>query len=208
MLRKLGIVVGKDTKGKEVFNELFPDFMLIDYSQPSEYVELLWMKYKSTYGSNRSLNGKIFEYILATLCLRENLLPFHLNTKVAFVPNVNYDLMFYCSDRGPICWSIKTSLRERYKQADLESMALKQVHRRALSYLITLDVKEAADVKNKISTGEVVGLNDVIIATSSEFDSLILFLKSLDFCNPPTIDVFKTSQIITRENLERIEKGN
>lgn len=66
-----------------------------------------------------------------------------MSAKVAFVPNVIYDLMFYTSERGPICISAKTSLRERYKQADLEAIALKYVHRKALSYLVTLQTNEA-----------------------------------------------------------------
>ena len=72
---------------------------------------------------------------------------------------------------------MKTSLRERYKQADLESIALKYVHRKALSYLITLDEKEANGVKNKIVSGDVIGLDNVIVATNPEFDELILELK-------------------------------
>lgn len=81
-----------------------------------------------------------------------------MNAKVAFVPNVIYDLMFYTSERGPICWSVKTSLRERYKQADLEAIALKYVHRKALSYLITLEENEAKSVKAKIKSGALLGL--------------------------------------------------
>ena len=92
----------------------------------------------------------IFEYILATLFVREGILPLYLSAKVAFVPNVIYDLMLFTSERGPICLSAKTSLRERYKQADLESIALKYVHRKALSFLLTLEENEAKSVKKKL----------------------------------------------------------
>ena len=43
--------------------------------------------------------------------------------------------------------------RERYKQADLEAIALKYVHRKALSYLVTLEANEAKSVKAKIKSG-------------------------------------------------------
>jgi hypothetical protein len=148
-LNKLGITLGKDNKAELVFDTLFPDFMNVKYSLPSEYVKIYWEAYKYRDELNSNLNGRIFEFILATLFVREGILPLYLSAKVAFVPNVIYDLMFYTNERGPICISAKTSLRERYKQADLESIALKYVHRKALCFLITLEEKEAKSVKQK-----------------------------------------------------------
>lgn len=204
MLKKLGIIVGPDTKAGKIFEQLFPNFMEVDYNLPSEYVSKYWEKYQSIPDTNVNLNGKMFEYILATLCIRENILPLYLSAKVAFVPNVIYDLMFYTAERGPVCWSVKTSLRERYKQADLESIALKYVHRKAFSYLITLDEKEANGVKEKIKTGDVIGLDNVIVATSPEFDNLIITLKSFEFAEPPTVKVIESNQIVTLEKVHRV----
>lgn len=206
MLNDLGIILGTDTKAGNLFESLFPDFMEIHYSSPSEYVKNLWDIYKQVSDQNSNLNGKIFEYILATLCIRENILPLYLSAKVAFVPNVIYDLMFYTAERGPICWSVKTSLRERYKQADLESIALKYVHRKALSFLITLDEREALGVKNKIKTGDVIGLDDVIVATNPEFDELVANLKLLKFEEPPTVKVIESGQVVTTERVEMFLK--
>lgn len=202
ILRDLGIVVGKDTKAGNMFEELFPDFMVLEYESPSGYVKMFWEKYKQLVGNKPSLNGKMFEYILASLCIREGILPLYLSAKVAFVPNVVYDLMFYTAERGPICWSVKTSLRERYKQADLESIALKYVHRKALSYLITLDEGEAMGVKEKIKKGDVIGLDNVIIATNPEFDDLVADLKTFIFEEPPTVKVIESTQVITIEKVK------
>ena len=173
-LNDLSITIGRDNKAEIVFDSLFPNFLEVEYEKPSDYIQKYWNAFKNHSESNNNLNGKVFEYILATLCVREGILPIYMSAKVAFVPNVIYDLMFYTTERGPICWSVKTSLRERYKQADLESIALKYVHRKALSYLITLDEKEANGVKNKIVSGDVIGLDNVIVATNPEFDELIL----------------------------------
>ncbi|NPA45012.1 MAG: hypothetical protein GXO49_05725 [Chlorobi bacterium] len=202
MLEELGIVRGSDTKAGRVFEELYPSFLDIKYSKPSEYISIYWNKYKERSSNNNNLNGKIFEYILATLCIRENILPLYLSAKVAFVPNVIYDLMFYSKERGPICWSVKTSLRERYKQADLEAIALKYVHRKALNYLITLQETEASSVKEKIKTGDVIGLDNVIVATSNEFDDLIVELKSYKFEEPPTVKVVVSNQVVTEEKVK------
>lgn len=205
MLKALGIVVGDNTKAGNIFEEIIPDFWSVPYKAPSEYVIKCWAKYQASPNTNNNLNGKIFEYILATLCVREGILPLYLSAKVAFVPNVIYDLMFYSSERGPICWSVKTSLRERYKQADLESIALKYVHRKALSYLITLEENEARSVKNKIKTGDVIGLDDVIVATSSEFDVLVTTLKQYQFEKPPTVEVITSNQVITKEKVASLK---
>ena len=206
MLKELGIVLGNDTKAGNMFEDLFPDFMTIKYKRPSEYISLLWSKYEKLDTGNSNLNGKMFEYIFASLCIREKILPLYMSAKVAFVPNVIYDLMFYTSERGPICWSVKTSLRERYKQADLESIALKYVHRKALSYLITLNESEAKNVKGKILTGDVIGLDDVIVATNPEFDELVKDLKKFVFKEPPTVTVIESIQVVTEKNVKLVFK--
>ena len=205
-LNKLGITLGKDNKAELVFDTLFPDFMNVKYSLPSEYVKIYWEAYKYQEELNSNLNGRIFEFILATLFVREGILPLYLSAKVAFVPNVIYDLMFYTNERGPICISAKTSLRERYKQADLESIALKYVHRKALCFLITLEEKEAKSVKTKIKSGDVIGLDNVIVATSNEFDELIKELKAYQFSDPPTVKVINSNQVITIEKVKALNK--
>lgn len=205
MLNKLSITVGADTKVAKLFESLVPDFRLIPYQRPSEYVSKIWALYQAHGTQDNNLNGKFFECILATLCAREQLLPAYLSAKVAFVPNVIYDLMFYTAARGPICLSIKTSLRERYKQADLEAIALKYVHRKALAYLITLNPNEAKSVKAKIASGDVIGLDDVIVATEPEFDALVNHIKNCyELSTPPTVAVITSNQVITREKMNSL----
>ncbi|MFV0345971.1 MAG: hypothetical protein ACK5IQ_06950 [Bacteroidales bacterium] len=203
-LNELSITVGKNIKAETIFDSLFPNFFDVEYDKPSEYVQKYWDAYNADVVNNNSTNGKIFEYVLATLCVREGILPVYMSAKVAFVPNVIYDIMFYTTERGPICWSVKTSLRERYKQADLESIALKYVHRKALSYLITLSDGEAKGIKAKIKSGDVIGLDNVIVATSAEFNDLITELKRYELSEPPTVKVIESNQIITREKVDKL----
>lgn len=205
-LNQLGVTIGKDNKAEIVFDSLFDDFQKVKYKNPTEYITKYWTAYKNHIENNNNLNGKIFEYILATLFVREGLLPLYLSAKVAFVPNVIYDLMFYTSERGPICISAKTSLRERYKQADLEAIALKYVHRKALSYLVTLEENEAKSVKAKIKSGDVIGLDNVIVATNPEFNDLIKDLKTYKFSEPPTVKVIESNQVITFDKVNNLNK--
>ncbi len=205
ILNQLGIVSGKDNKAAERFESIFENFLKVEYKYPSDYIIKYWDGHTKLGLDNSNINGKVFEYILATLFIREGILPLYLNAKVAFVPNVIYDLMSYSSERGPICFSAKTSLRERYKQADLEAIALKYVHRKALCYLITLGEREANSVKEKIKTGDVIGLDDVIIASSSELDNMISEVKKYNLITPGSIEIIKSNQAISTNALEKIK---
>jgi len=206
ILNKLGITVGINNKAGIIFDSILPNFFNLKYKKPTDYISTYWEAFqKHPIKRNNNLNGKIFEYILATLFIREGILPLYLSAKVAFVPNVYYDLMFYSSEKGPICISAKTSLRERYKQADLEAIALKYVHRKALSYLVTLDGLATKSVKAKILSGDVIGIDNVIVATSNEFNELIDELKSFIFSEPPTVKVIQSNQIITKEKVASLK---
>ena len=199
MLKKLGIVKSK-TKGYHVFMErIAPDFMS-NTMGPSEYVRYCWNNYENSgVERNNSLNGTIFELIIATLFVKEGILPLHLQAQVAFVPNVNFDAVLYTHETGPIGLSLKTSLRERYKQADLEAVALKYVHRKAENYLLTMDREEAESVSRKIATGAVLGLDKAVLASSDEFDAFINGLKSKTFISPGSVEIITASRVITEQ---------
>ena len=199
MLKKLGIVKSK-TKGYHVFMEhIAPDFMS-NTMGPSEYVRYCWNNYENSgVERNNSLNGTIFELIIATLFVKEGILPLHLQAQVAFVPNVNFDAVLYTHETGPIGLSLKTSLRERYKQADLEAVALKYVHRKAENYLLTMDREEAESVSRKIATGAVLGLDKAVLASSDEFDLFVNNLKLKTFISPGSVEIITASRIITEQ---------
>lgn len=122
-----------------------------------------------------------------------------MGAQVAFVPNVNFDLLLYADDVGPIALSLKVSLRERYKQADLEAIALKYVHRKSENYLLTTDENEARLVRNKNKAGELIGgLDDIIYIFSAEFDQLIVKLKKHKYIEPGSINIIQKSVGIIR----------
>ena len=185
-------IVSTKNKSSIIFENLFgeTDFLHISYSSPQEYVRLYWDRYRNTAETNNSLNGNIFEIIIKTLLYREGF--FYTKAKVAFVPNIEYDALLYTPSR-PISLSLKTSLRERYKQADLEAIALKYVHRQAICYLLTLDSDEADDNKEKIRKGEIIGLDKIIDCNCSDIDNMIEELHSIekDFCESHKIDIIK-----------------
>lgn len=110
----------------------------------------------------------------------------------------------YSTDRGPICLSAKTSFRERYKQADLESIAMKYVHRRSKCYLITLSEDDAKMVNAKQKIGDVIGLDSAVCATNSDFDNVIEEIKELNLVESPEIRVITTNQVVTKNKIKAV----
>lgn len=188
------------------FESLFApnSFLEFEYEKPSSYVNHCWNLYKqSDFGQrhSNSLNGNMFEVIINSLLIREDILPFYLQAKVAFVPNVEFDNILY-TPKAPIALSLKTSLRERYKQADLEAIALKYVHRNAECYLLTLSAEECNTVNYKIAHGEAIGLTKAILCTTNDFDDFIKELKNNKFELAGNVNIIESSQIITKDILQ------
>lgn len=173
----------KQTKTVKVFESLFEGktFLDVDYDSPCDYVKQFWSAYKKAKpNGGASLNGNIFECIIYTLLYREGIKPFYTQAKVTYVPNIVYDTILY-NQSQPVSLSLKTSLRERYKQADLEAVALKYVHRRSKCYLLTISSAEAVPANDKIEKGDIIGLDAVIDCTTSQIDNLIADLKNVTF---------------------------
>jgi len=178
---------------KNIFDMYYEDIFDLDLKSPAALMSELWSRYPNKI---RSLNGKVFEGLLATILYRSGIFPIYVEATLSFVPNVEFDFLAYCKECGPVILSAKTSLRERYKQADLEGMMVRQVHRKAKSYLITLDKAAAKLVNEKILTGQVLGLDDVVVADDKKFDSLIEEISQLNFYTPERIEVLTSKRLI------------
>lgn len=186
---KKGIVKNANSKALKIFDEICPDFTQFAGVKPSEFISEIWNKFENNGEYDRSINGKVFEYLLSAMLINENLLPFYAQAKVAFVPNADYDLLLYCKEKGPVVLSAKTTLRERYKQADLEAVALKYVYRKSESFLITMDEKEAKNIQDKVIEGDVIGINRVFYALSIEFDEFVAYLKTHKFQKAGSVEI-------------------
>ncbi|MCH9813611.1 MAG: hypothetical protein K0U47_06665 [Epsilonproteobacteria bacterium] len=188
-------IVKSKGKALTVFDKIIDDFTTLADMKPSAYIDKLWTAYRNFQPYNKDLNGKIFEYILISLLINKKVLPLYIQAKVAFVPNVDFDLLLYTKEK-PIVLSAKTSLRERYKQADLEAIALKYVHRKAESFLLTLDKNEAHSVNRKIKEGGVIGIDEVVLATSEKIDHFIRYLEGLNFEEAGSIQIIRASSVL------------
>ena len=190
-----GIANGNSSRAIDTFDSICPNFYDIQYTTPSEYMSYLWAQYRTIENTANSVNGKIFEYMLISLFIRERIFPFYYQTQITFVSNVNFDFFIY-TEEGPITLSVKTSLRERYKQAVLEADTMLDVHRNSLNYLVSLDNQALATVNDKMERREIISLAGAIYTFSEDFDRLIYFIKSRRMTMAPNFNLVQYSQAL------------
>lgn len=163
---------------------------------PSKYVDFIWQKAESDPRLTRDVRGKFFELLIATCLIQNKILPFFWQAQLEFVPLATFDVIVYTEERGPIVLSLKTSIRERYKQAEFEAQALKAVHRRAKNFLLTIEKDEALSLQAKIDAGVLAGIDEAIVANEKSFDRLIDFLKSLTIVDSPIFSAIRNPKKI------------
>jgi hypothetical protein len=173
-----------------------PSLESIEIHQPSKYVEFIWSKAEKDDRLTRDLRGKFFELVIASCLIKNEIVPFFWQAQLEFVPLANFDLVVYTEERGPVVLSLKTSIRERYKQAEFEAQAMKDVHRRAKNFLVTMEVEEAISLQAKIDSGVLSGIDGVVVAKENSFDELIELLKSFSIVDTPVFSAIKNPQKI------------
>ncbi len=152
------------------------------FTYSHQFIKCTYDKYLAASKSNPSINGLVFEYLICETLAQQNIVPFYYQARFELFPNASFDIVLY-HPQNPVVLTMKVSLRERYKQADLEGWALRQVYHGADNYLVTLSEKEAESVKDKIKNGLTVGLTGVVLASSTEYDRFLdAILAQRQFC--------------------------
>ena len=144
---------------------------------------------------SNSMNGSVFHLIVAVALFRSGIHPLYQEASITFVPHAIFDIVAFRSDESIVCFSLKTSFRERWKQADLEARALKMVHRRAQCLLISYETDDANTTRRKIASGGAIALDNGISAVTIQFDDLIKELSSHEFIVPPTVPMMQKAQL-------------
>jgi hypothetical protein len=131
-----------------------------------------------------SMRGRWLEWALLVALKQQGITPSYWQAEFTKVPNAFNDVMLWSKEHGPVILSCKTSLRERYKQADLEAVALRQYFPNGRFFLVTLDAdkKHVAHIRKKIGDKELLALQAVYDETNA--DELLAFLKTLTLTEP------------------------
>jgi len=167
---------------------------------PSQFITKYWTHYQEDYPSNNSVNGTIFENLIIIALAKSGIKNIYFQTELTYVPSAIFDVFLF-NENTPVAISIKTTLRERWKQADLEALAIKQVHKNAKCYVITLShVEVSARRKNDESYA---GLDRFVLANTKEFDDLVDELLKEQFIIAGNLPIIKTDEkIYTSEKLK------
>ncbi|MBM0867006.1 PDDEXK family nuclease [Staphylococcus auricularis] len=181
-------------------NEILQNASIEDSDSPSQFIRKTWNYYKSNYPNNNSLNGSIFENLIILSLAREGIENIYYQTELSFVPSAIFDIFLY-NKNEPVALSIKTTLRERWKQADLEALAVKQVHKNSKCYVLTTSESEVrARRKNDKSYN---GLDGFILVHTSEYDNFVKKIKDQEFIIAGDVPIIKTdNKLYNKEELQ------
>lgn len=170
---------------------------------PSEFAARTWGAGKRQTGARaeggkQSLSGRVFELVVAEVLAQSGVLPFYAQAQFLHVPHAIFDFVCYHPER-PVALSVKSSLRERYKQAVLEAMFLKQVYRHARCYLITANETEARKVNRKIDEDDSIKIDKCVLVHTSDFDDLIADLGKMEFGIAESVKPVEAGKLIGAE---------
>ncbi len=145
-----------------------------------------------TYSTNKgkspqsiaAMSGRWLEYAVLLALRERSITPVYWQVEFSTVPGNFDDIVVWSKQYGPIILSCKTSLRERYKQADLEAVALQIHYPNAKFFLITLDNDKGhvARIRQKIHKGKLMALQEIYDETN--VDELFTILQSLEIIEP------------------------
>ena len=178
-------LVSSNSNGKliKAITKIQPELDHFPYKSPSLYNDRVWKLLSSAISDNSS-RGSAFEFLIAFTLMRENISPFYYQVEFSNITWAEFDILIYTKEIGPIVFSCKTSLRERWKQAEFEAQLLRRDFPESRSFLITMDPKESS-VANKIKNGPKTGLEKVMRSNQPAFDRIIQEIKDYTIIKVP-----------------------
>ena len=167
---------------KSIAQKTVEQFWLESSQAPAKRVSTIFNLKRRKGSGAANWNGFMFEALIHKLLVEENIAPecIFLNRRLALIPDTKYDLLLCTIEpetgrQLPICLSLKTSLRERYKQAEREGMIAKQVHRGSVTALLTMDAKEVAHKRQRLY-----GLDHIVDCNNAdELDKFVRIIRDL-----------------------------
>ncbi|MDV3182587.1 MAG: hypothetical protein Q8869_01800, partial [Candidatus Phytoplasma australasiaticum] len=157
-------------------------------------LEQYLIKHKYTSQSQKVINVKINEYLILFYWKNQGIMPLYPQAYLFFIPDIKFDLVLFTQTKRILGFSIKTCLRERYKQAVIEGQQLKKLDSRFRFYLLTNDLQETKKLNQKITQGKVPGIDAVINCFSPQADVFIQNLLTQQFTIFTDINLIKKNK--------------
>lgn len=166
----------KNTKTKSIFLEIYSNILNSSPDSASNFFHENWTTWQSyAYGKNfnNSLPGKVFEKLFEIYCYLLNYEIVAQDEYFGEVPLVKPDFVLENKNGEYLFLSLKTSLRERWKQADWEAIYFKEYYPDTPCILLTFDKSEERKLQIKINDELLKGLDDSCIASSKKLDQIL-----------------------------------
>ena len=183
---------GQSTKIAEIYPRIAA--RISDQARGSRLVLDGWEVFDKEFNRNdqaiRPISGKVLEYLVIDAVWHHGIRPIYYQAKVAQIPLTVYDVFLF-HPTTPVTISCKVSLGERWKQADLEGTALRQVYRGAYNVLLTTH-PDGHKRQREIEEKTIVGLDDCIVIEegNDDFNNLLAKLADMDLQEArPTLPV-------------------
>lgn len=166
----------KKSKLYEIFLEIFPNILCATPKSASKFFEenwFIWESYAKKRTINNSIPGSVFEKLFEIYC---DLLDYEIIAQDEYfedVPLVKPDFLLKNKSGSYLFLSFKTSLRERWKQADWEAIYFKEYYPTTDCVLVTFHKDEERNLQSKIQDNLLKGLDDSCLATSTKFDVIL-----------------------------------
>ena len=166
----------KKTKCFKIAKFSEKDLKNYKYKEPSTFFSFFWQKYESSVRGmklNNTYNGTAFAIVLCYLFFRENIEIKKMDEDVGIF-GIKPDFLIDTKSGKEIFLSIKTSGRERWKQADWEAIKYKEKFPDTQCILLMNHEKEVNTAKKKVPY---ITLDKILYARSKDLDDLVNLLK-------------------------------
>ena len=178
-------------KSRGITNTMMEEVELPLDAPPSMFVQTCWDWYKENYPSNHSMNGKMLENIIELALERAQIPNLYVQVRLKDVSLAVFDIMLFEGDT-PLALPVKTTIRERWKQAELEAREMKRYYPGAECLLLTLSEQEVNARRN--APEQTTGIDRFVLANTPEFDELVEQLTKRTFTQPLSKDIVQKCQ--------------
>ena len=141
--------------------------------------------------SQKVIRGKIHEYLILFYFQNKGIINLYPQAYLFFIPDIKFDLVLFTQTKRIIAFSIKTCLRDRYRQAMVEAQQLKKLDTRFEFYLLTNNTVETQRLNKKIHQGKIPGINQVIDCFSPQANVFLQTLLTHQFLPFSDINMIK-----------------
>lgn len=141
-----------------------------------DYIQEIWNNAKRLGIANGPQSGPLFEMVVASVFIGAGLVPFYQKAELKAAKKIESDFLFWDeASQSPVCLELTSTLRERYKLADLQAFKVKANFPKAKFFQLTMDYKDAA----RRSSDDFESLDGLIFAGSSEIEKVLDAVKQL-----------------------------